>query len=357
MLALGRCRRAAALAAPGFRGLVAGAGAPASGVACLDELRSVIKLEGTQLVPYLQKIIASDASALTPGGKPIYSCVLSPQGRYLHDMFLHRVADAPVPTVLVDCDTTQRRALMDLLQRYSLHHQIDVTNAAKTFSVWAAFGGGSIAGTAAAPERGWPADPRLPSLGRRTVLPRGAAPAASATWRDHERWRIEQGVAEGDVEISSGEVNPLEFNLDHLGGISFTKGCYVGQEFVQRVHARGVVRKRVIPFRLGAARGAGCLASVPLEAGRSVVFEAWEADESLHSIGKVIALQGDMGLARLRLKEALGAIAEQRPLLVGDQESGTGYAEVWPYRPSWWPDEWGPEEGGFGEEDEQRRVA
>lgn len=87
---------------------------------------------------------------------------------------------------------------------YSLHHQIDVTNAAKTFSVWAAFGGGSIAGTAAAPERGWPADPRLPSLGRRTVLPRGAAPAASATWRDHERWRIEQGVAEGDVEISSG---------------------------------------------------------------------------------------------------------------------------------------------------------
>ena len=58
------------------------------------------------------------------------------------------------------------------------------------------------------------------------------------------------------------------------------------QEFVQRVHARGVVRKRVIPFRLGAARGAGCLASVPLEAGRSVVFEAWEADESLHSIGK-----------------------------------------------------------------------
>jgi hypothetical protein len=48
---------------------------------------------------------------------------------------------------------------------------------------------------------------------------------------------------------------------------------------VQRVHALGVVRKRLMPFRLGGARGAICLASIPLEAGRSLVFDVWEADE------------------------------------------------------------------------------
>lgn len=59
----------------------------------------------------------------------------------------------------------------------------------------------------------------------------------------------------------AGEANPLECNLDALRGLSFAKGCYVGQEGVARVHARGVVRKRLMPFKLGAARGSGCISA------------------------------------------------------------------------------------------------
>ncbi len=198
-------------------------------------------------------------------------------------------------------------------RRYSLHHKTDVTSASKHYSVFAAFGS-SLAGAATAAAPPWPHDPRLPALGRRAVLPRGSAPAPTATWKDYQRWRILQGVAEGDTEIPSGEwgrglewraralargvasgpsvlggractdstecpdaahlgrrtwasprlappakrgwtagksalrmppqcphppaprrpsltgeVNPLEFNLDRLNGVSFTKGCYVGQ--------------------------------------------------------------------------------------------------------------------------------
>lgn len=163
-------------------------------------------------------------------------------------------------------------------------------------------------------------------------------------------------MAEGDTEIPSGEVNPLEFNLDRLNGISFTKGCFVGQEFVQRVHARGVVRKRIMPFKLGGARGAGCLAAVPLDPRSSHVFDVFDADESLRPIGRVRALQGGVGLAKLRLKEAMAAIQEGKPLLVGDLEAGTGYATITPWRPDWWDPAWGYEEAGFGEE-EQRKVA
>lgn len=117
----------------------------------LDDQRTVVKVQGETLLPYLQKIISNDASKLVPGAPPIYACVLTPQGRFLHDMFLHAV-EAPVPTVLVDCDAQQRRALMDLLQRYSLHHKIDVTSASKHYSVLAAFGAG-LAGAASATER------------------------------------------------------------------------------------------------------------------------------------------------------------------------------------------------------------
>lgn len=41
---------------------------------------------------------------------------------------------------------------------------------------------------------------------------------------------------------------PLEYNLDALNAISYTKGCYVGQELVARTHHKGVVRKRLMPF-------------------------------------------------------------------------------------------------------------
>jgi glycine cleavage system aminomethyltransferase T len=66
----------------------------------------------------LQKIITNDATKLTPGGPPLYACVLTPHGRFMHDMFLHPLEGAQVPTVLVDCDSGQRRALMDLFQRW-----------------------------------------------------------------------------------------------------------------------------------------------------------------------------------------------------------------------------------------------
>lgn len=57
-------------------------------VACLDEARSVIRIEGPRLIDFLQKIIASDARQLRPGGPPLYAAVLSPQGRYLHGGWL-----------------------------------------------------------------------------------------------------------------------------------------------------------------------------------------------------------------------------------------------------------------------------
>ena len=52
---------------------------------------------------------------------------------------------------------------------------------------------------------------------------------------------------------SSGSAVPLEYNLDGLNAISFTKGCYVGQELVARTHFRGIVRKRLMPVEMDAA--------------------------------------------------------------------------------------------------------
>ncbi|EFN57562.1 hypothetical protein CHLNCDRAFT_143206 [Chlorella variabilis] len=326
---------AAAVAAASRLFSTAASSAVRGGIACLDELRTVIKLEGSNLMPFLQRIVSNDVTQLAPGGPPLYACVLTAQGRFLHDLFLHAVEGADVPTVLADCDAAQRRPLMDLLQHYSLHHSVSVSNAGKAYAVMAAFGGG-IAGASSAPERAWAADPRLPALGRRAVLPRGSAPAPTASWRDYRAWRMQHGVGEGDSEMPSGEANPLECNLDALRGLSFAKGCYVGQEGVARVHARGVVRKRLMP---------------------SHVFDVYDADESLSAVGRVRVVQGGLGLATIRLQQAMAAIREEKPLLVGGLEAGSGYAEIWPWRPEWWEPRWGHEEAAGGEEEAQRRAA
>ena len=47
-----------------------------------------------------------------------------------------------------------------------------------------------------------------------------------------------------------GHAMPLEYNLDALNGVSYTKGCYVGQELIARTHNRGVIRKRLMPFTI-----------------------------------------------------------------------------------------------------------
>ena len=55
---------------------------------------------------------------------------------------------------------------------------------------------------------------------------------------------------------------PLEYNLDGLRGISFTKGCYVGQELIARAHFRGVVRKRLMPLALAPGAGAHTVSAI-----------------------------------------------------------------------------------------------
>ena len=94
----------------------------------------------------------------------------------------------------------------------------------------------------------WMGDPRLPDLGARTILPAGCIPpgkvVAPEAFKD---LRFRLGVPEGCSEVPSGEALPLEYNLDALNGVSYTKGCYVGQELTARTHFRGVIRKRLMP--------------------------------------------------------------------------------------------------------------
>ena len=153
---------------------------------------------------------------------------------------------------------------------------------------------GETAGTVSFP------DPRLPTLGSRILAETGAATATNgveASPEDYHAHRIALGVPEGGKDYVLGDTFPHEADLDQLNGVSFSKGCFVGQEVVSRMQNRANVRKRVVPIEGEAALTPG----VEVQAGAAV-------------IGTIGSVAGKLALALLRLDRAAEAKAKGQVL-------------------------------------------
>ncbi len=211
--------------------------------------RKVLRMSGPDARAFLQALIPSDIGQLAEG-RPLAAGLLSPQGKALFAFLLHAEGD----DILLDCDAGLADALARRLLMFRLRRAVEV--APNDLAVFAAWGD-------SAPD--WPEDPRLPALGRRRVAPAGAhAPDAGlADWHAH---RIALGVPE-QAEIGQDELLWLETNARELGAVSFTKGCYVGQENTARMHHRDRVRKRLLPLRLSGPAGDGRVLAGDREAG------------------------------------------------------------------------------------------
>ena len=194
--------------------------------------RSVIRVAGEDVRGFLQGLVTADTALLTPDA-PAWSALLSPQGKVLFDFILWADGD----DVLIDVEAAQAEALTKRLTLYRLRRAITLQpDDAKVH--WS-------------PTRnqGVP-DPRLAALGHRWLAP--ASDPASG-WHEH---RLSLGVTEGIAELGNGETLWLECNARELNGVSFTKGCYVGQENTARMHHRSKVNRRLVvaPFTEPSAR-------------------------------------------------------------------------------------------------------
>ena len=149
------------------------------------------------------------------------------------------------------------------------------------------------------------ADPRLPELGFRLVVPKttnaadlGCEPSSEA---DYQALRIRLGVPEGGRDYAFGDAFPHEALFDQLNGVDFTKGCYIGQEVVSRMEHRGTARKRIVPVE----------GDAPLPASGTSI----EADGV--PIGTLGSVSGTSGLGLIRLDRAEEALAQAKTLTAG----------------------------------------
>jgi folate-binding protein YgfZ len=182
--------------------------------------RALLRLAGEDVRGFLQGLVTNDLALLAPE-RPLWAGLLTAQGKALFDFILW---DAGAD-VLIDCEAAQAEALARRLTLYRLRRAIAIGRDESLAVHWSPEGTG---------------DPRLPTLGRRWLAPAGA-PAEG--WLEH---RLALGVTEGIAEIGSDKILWLECNAAELNGVSFGKGCYVGQENTARMNWRAKVNRRLV---------------------------------------------------------------------------------------------------------------
>jgi folate-binding protein YgfZ len=235
--------------------------------------RSLLRLTGKDRFTFLQNLVSQDM-AIAEAGRPLFSAFLTPQGKYLFDFFVIPEGDS----LLLDVEADRRDDFMSRLLRYRLRADIDLQNVSGEYDIFALWDEDPLPGVFT--------DPRLPELGHRLIAKKETGPQTTAQESEYKNHRYTWGVAEGGHEIPQGDATLLEVNFDVLNAISFTKGCYLGQELTARTHYRGLIKRRYLPFRFD---------GVPPQKFRHILHNGFE-------VGEVRAVGDGVGIGLFHLE-------------------------------------------------------
>jgi folate-binding protein YgfZ len=237
--------------------------------------RTVLAVTGADRVGFLNGLVSNDVALAAPG-HAIWSALLTAQGKYVADFFIFAEPDH----LLLDCETGHAAMLMQRLLRYKLRADIAMnTTALIVHAAWD--GQPDTTNTIAAP------DPRLPEAGWRLLADHPLP--ATATPEDWDLHRLSLGLPDGARDMEAEKTVLLEAGFDELHGISWTKGCYMGQELTARTRYRGLIKRRLLPVRADHALPPP---GTPLRAND-------------REVGQMRSSRGTLGLATIRL-DALG---------------------------------------------------
>lgn len=292
------------------------------------ESRRLIKVSGHDAPVFLQGLITNDMQHFEEGASSMYAMFLNNKGRVLYDTLIHKWEGSD--SFLLECDKNVYSSLQRHLKIYKLKRNIEIADGTEDLRLFALITPTEIElDKTIHPKRNVNIykDPRLAALGHRLI----ASPTVDHAYiqsllgdntviandeTGYKYLRFKLGVSEGAHDLPAGVCFPLEANCDYLHGVSFHKGCYIGQEVTARVHHTGVVRKRIMPIQF-----------------TDVIQETIENDsvitvndEKNSKIGKFKSWVNDYGLGIVRVKEAL----EAKSLSVGQHT-------VKVIKPDWWP--------------------
>lgn len=259
--------------------------------------RAIIKIGGSDTLTFLQGLCTQDITRLsdTPC---LFSAMLSAQGKFLYDFFLYP-HDAGC---LLDIDQQQADDLLAIIKRYKLRSDVTLTRADEDYVVQAEWDASHTDMENCAEGNAWHPDPRHPVMGWRRVIPSGEqrAPVGDEAYDAHRlRHAIPDGAKDGCDRFFL-----LEMGYDALHAVSFTKGCYVGQEPTARMHYRHVLRKCFFAVESSEEQ--------PLPAPGTAIM----AGEK--NLGQMRSSRGPVGLALCRIEPVELAQQQELPILADE---------------------------------------
>ena len=253
--------------------------APQGHVAAMSKLahlaeRGVIEVQGADRVGFLQGLVSNDVALAAPE-RAVWAALLTPQGKWLADFFIFAEGDR----LLLDIERSQAAMLMARLGRYRLRADVTLADRSDQLQVYAAWDGEPALedGVLTA------ADPRLADAGWRVISQQPLdTDADAAEWDAH---RLALGLPDGSRDMETDKTVLLEAGFDELRGISWTKGCYMGQELTARTKYRGLLKRRLVPVLID---------GVAPPPGTPVLFAGAE-------VGVMRSSLAQFGLAQIRL--------------------------------------------------------
>ncbi|HRY06837.1 MAG TPA: folate-binding protein [Hyphomicrobiaceae bacterium] len=280
---------------------------PTSHMALLTN-RGVLAITGADATKLLQGVITNDMARLETE-VALHTGLLSPQGKILFDFFVVKTANG----LLIETLRSSVVALKQRLDMYRLRADATITDVTENYTIAACWGDLHAASQdhpsshETSPTIGFQ-DPRHPDLGRRHLASLesdwrcDAEGAEAASQDDYHGHRIAIGVPEVGLDFALGDTFPHEALYDQTHSVSFTKGCYVGQEVVSRMQHRGSARKRI----------------VPIDSSKSLPATGTEIRANTVAIGTLGSVAGNRGLAMIRLDRAAEFAAKAVALMAGD---------------------------------------
>lgn len=193
--------------------------------------RGLVHIEGEDRLSFLQGLVSNN---IEDKGSLTYACLLTPQGKFLHDFFVH-YGDG---FLLLDCEGGDRaQDLYQRLLKFKLRAKLSLS-VEENNKVYAVFSQNGLK------------DPRHPQMGTRSFHKPDLEEKPFEEW---DRLRISLAIPDGSRDMELERSTLAEGNIDKLNGIDWQKGCYMGQELTARMKYRGLAKKHLYTVHINGA--------------------------------------------------------------------------------------------------------